>query len=573
MNSSPAWEYFERIDDDYIKCRLCNERKKQPKSSGTTNAVKHLRSVHHLDIHSEHNYAKRAANDKTILTQEEKERLLLDCICIDYQPFSVVEDKGFRKLVSSLDPTFVLPSRKKLSNELLTERYEDVLNKLKNCLDGASHVCLTADSWTSSANIQYLAVTCHLIDIQYEYKSVLLDVIEIESHTSAAIAKNLVKVISDYHLTGKVVCLVTDNASDMKLAASLSHLAWVGCVAHKLNLVVQDLLKSDEIIIKLRQDVREIVSSFRRSPKQTSRLSKFIERYNLPKLKLKLECETRWNSCYHMFERFSRLRVAIIECLDSSPDRSVKLSSQQYELLAFLLKVLKPFEKLSSYFSASDNVYASMLIYLSSQLVSELDSVECFSESHEKYLQLLRASLKRRGFMNFHSDKLFALPTLLDPRIKSEGFATNSARDAAKDFLVRELHQYDRSSSVQLQLIPENDDDSNNTNGIFSELIARKNRAYELKRNTSSAIVEINRYLSENSIPLDENPLLWWKTRSSVYPTLSRAALKYLTIVTNSVPCERIFSKLGLVLTDRRSRLSSSQLKMIALIHCNNQIL
>ena len=134
------------------------------------NAVTHLRSVHHLDIRLEPNYAKRATNDKTILTQAEKERLLLDCICTDYQPFSIVEDTGFRKLVSSLDPTFVLPSRKKLSNELLTERYEDVLDKLKHCIDGASHVCLTADSWTSSANLQYLAVTCTLIDTKYDHK-------------------------------------------------------------------------------------------------------------------------------------------------------------------------------------------------------------------------------------------------------------------------------------------------------------------------------------------------------------------------------------------------------------------
>jgi len=50
-----------------------------------------------------------------------------------------------------------------------------------------------------------------------------------------------------------------------------------------------------------------------------------------------------------------------------------------------------------------------------------------------------------------------------------------------------------------------------------------------------------------------ENPIRYWLKLTSVYPTLSIIARKYLAVVGTSVPSERLFSRAGNILTDSRN--------------------
>ena len=52
------------------------------------------------------------------------------------------------------------------------------------------------------------------------------------------------------------------------------------------------------------------------------------------------------------------------------------------------------------------------------------------------------------------------------------------------------------------------------------------------------------------------DPLLWWKGNQLLFPTLPKLARIYLSIPATSAPTERIFSKAGLFITNRRGRLA-----------------
>jgi hypothetical protein len=70
-------------------------------------------------------------------------------------------------------------------------------------------------------------------------------------HTGQHIANELARVITDWG-SPIISCCVTDNAT--------------------LNLVVQEAIKADEVLSKLKDKCKEIVSHFHRSPKSSEKL-------------------------------------------------------------------------------------------------------------------------------------------------------------------------------------------------------------------------------------------------------------------------------------------------------------
>lgn len=80
-------------------------------------------------------------------------------------------------------------------------------------------------------------------------------------------------------------------------------------------------------------------------------------------------------------------------------------------------------------------------------------------------------------------------------------------------------------------------------------------------------------YLGEPPIPFYNDPLEWWKRRRAHYPRLIDLVFKYLGMIANSVPCERIFSKMGLIIVNRRNCLSSDKAAMVGMIAGNISLL
>lgn len=64
-----------------------------------------------------------------------------------------------------------------------------------------------------------------------------------ESHTGAHLAELLSRVVEEWQLSDKDVVLVTDNTSNMTVAAQVGKFPHVKCFAHMLNLASQWALK------------------------------------------------------------------------------------------------------------------------------------------------------------------------------------------------------------------------------------------------------------------------------------------------------------------------------------------
>lgn len=85
-----------------------------------------------------------------------------------------------------------------------------------------------------------------------------------ENHTAVNLAAELEKIISFWHLQGKVMCIVSDNAANIKAASDIisPKVSHIFCFAHTINLIVQRAL---EPVSDLRKECRKIVGYFKSS--------------------------------------------------------------------------------------------------------------------------------------------------------------------------------------------------------------------------------------------------------------------------------------------------------------------
>ena len=73
--------------------------------------------------------------------------------------------------------------------------------------------------------------------------------------------------------------------------------------------------------------------------------------------------------------------------------------------------------------------------------------------------------------------------------------------------------------------------------------------------------------------PQDQSVLLWWKSRQNILPRLSVLASYILAFPASSSVSERLFSKAGLLDSQRRSRLSLASLETMTLMKTNERAL
>jgi len=65
------------------------------------------------------------------------------------------------------------------------------------------------------------------------------------------------------------------------------------------------------------------------------------------------------------------------------------------------------------------------------------------------------------------------------------------------------------------------------------------------------------------------NPLDWWKENSQVYPNLAKLAKKYLCIPATSAPSERVFSKAGLTIANKRAAMNGDLAANLIFLEAN----
>ena len=353
-------------------------------------------------------------------------------IAIDFQPFSIVEDEGFKRLLRILDKRYQLPCRKQFSEKVIPQMYGELREKVSAVIKSAMFLALTTDCWTSRAGDSYISITSHFIDDKFKRQLVVLDTFPLcERHTAHNLLSNILSILEAWEVDKKrITCFVRDNAANITAAVREGGFAHIGCVDHTLQLAINDGLK-EHVITELLKIVRVIVGHFHRSPAGRQLLSNVQAQLQLPEHQLSQEVCTRWNSTFYMLERFLEQRRAITTVL---PDTtcSAELTISQWNIVNQLVLLLKPFEEFSREFERED---ASIgLIIPGIRLLTKHVSKPVITEESSVIRNVrkeLETSLETR-FADIETWELHSIATLMDPRCKIKGFSSATYAEMTK---------------------------------------------------------------------------------------------------------------------------------------------
>ncbi|KAJ7997536.1 hypothetical protein DPEC_G00230030 [Dallia pectoralis] len=217
---------------------------------------------------------------------------LVNMVIKDTQPFSIVDDDGFRELLHVLDPTYVIPTRKGLK-AMVDRKYKDAKEKVREQLQEVAAVSLTSDMWTPLNMDAFLAVTCHFIDDNDKLCTILLGVEHFpKSHTAENLATGHIKIMEEWCIKDKVKCLVTDAAATMTACVRSMNVRHAVCIAHALNLIVRKSFEEISSFNDIRSKCRKLVTYFGTSTTAKERLAQVQEQMGRPVLKMIIEVDT-----------------------------------------------------------------------------------------------------------------------------------------------------------------------------------------------------------------------------------------------------------------------------------------
>lgn len=481
------------------------------------------------------------------------------CIAKDGLPLNTTEHEGFKYLIKVLSPHFKLFGRKKLT-QLVDAKFE-VLSKLKKKeLATVEYFALTCDAWSDTmTNRSYLGVTGHYLSSEGKPSSIILGLKELtERHTANYIKEVMRDTCLEWEIPKpKILVTITDGATNMIKAITdmfPSH-RHIWCTAHKLNLVIEDVINENEDLTVLIEDLKKIVTFF----KSSNNAARDLERFQNSETPLRLiqDVSIRWNSTFDLMERFLKLVEIVSKVLLKYPKGPDMIRGNQMALLQDAVQMLAPFKEATEELSGQKYVTISRIIPMMDCLKKEVSSIKPTTEGAVQLQLALLDHLSSR-FDNLEKEPLIAMATILDPRFKKIYFqsALNAAQAVTQ--ISNQLKQGCSSSEKPAGLSAQPPETKRT--GLWSHHKKVVDAVKKCNDDSTSASHDLKAYLSSDTVPLEIDVLDYWMRQKENMPKLANIALKYLWIPATSVPSERLFSLIAQILTETRSRLTPEHL-------------
>ncbi|CAG5102786.1 Similar to ZBED4: Zinc finger BED domain-containing protein 4 (Homo sapiens) [Cotesia congregata] len=166
-----------------------------------------------------------------------------------------------------------------------------------------------------------------------------------ESHDAKYLGKTLEDMCNKWSISN-IVAVISDNAANITktIKDTFTTSGQLPCMAHTLNLVVSESLEKIGDLKLLLDNVKDIVTYFKRCVNAADDLKKETGDDFLKPTRLVQSVVTRWNSTFCMLRRFLLLKTEVASVLSKYSKAPTMLDGGNIEILEKTCKILEPFE-------------------------------------------------------------------------------------------------------------------------------------------------------------------------------------------------------------------------------------
>nr|XP_015220159.1 PREDICTED: myb-related protein B [Lepisosteus oculatus] len=543
---------------------------------------------------------------------------VLRMIAEDMLPLSFVEGSGFRNFMTVVEPRYPRLSQRAVGLKLYDEVEKNVkptlIRQLKSCVatgGGDAVIHATLDLWASRCGEPVIGVQLHFFDEHWDVQRPTVAFRHLNrKNVTAAVARELEAVLLSYglfpHNVGYVVASEAKSAistydlfcdyrlmcaaqkSDPDEEEILSFLAdffpmdemefldiqfgtRAGCIAHLLQLVIKEALKSSRVVENLLSQVHNVVAFFRRSAYWTEVL---VKECGLSLAPPHSASSFRWNSTFVSLRKMVQeavwgsvmtlLAQARIEAKDSS-SAPPQVRAKREQVLD-IIGLLEPFEEATQVLQG-DGITFSLII---PSLVGLDKTLETRSTNYAHFCKSLRAGLHAR-FQPLILQRDLILATVLDPRIKLQPF--RDGKQEQEDACLTPPTKFQAKMVVESTAVnlgvwgaqedggvkqedsqEEDPDEAESAGPVSSNLKHKKIFSFFQPPAKTAKFSEVDLYLAENLLDGDASPQAFWK-EAARFPRLQSLSRKLLAVPATSGGFDRLFPLAGCIVRARRSKL------------------
>uniref|UniRef100_A0A4W5K2U1 Zinc finger BED-type containing 4-like 2 n=1 Tax=Hucho hucho TaxID=62062 RepID=A0A4W5K2U1_9TELE len=526
--------------------------------------------------------------------------LILEVVYRDLQPLSVVEERGFRLLLSCLEPQYPVPSPSQLGS-LIWHRYDVLKRQLQQCLQSGlapRGITLCTEYWRSLAGCEvgasgrlFFTVSAHFIDKDWRLARCVLQTRPVPDIRERACGSGFTQFEN---------LIAGPGQSPPDLPES-----WVAlhCAGEALKLCIQEGLWMEPVRQAL-SEARRIISHFQHDTPAAAALIHKAEAANKAGACLVLDDPGRWATTINMCESLLGLKWVVSSVLEEQK-AAPNLVDHQWRLLQELVSVLKTMRIAASFLNEDINVSISALMPCLHGVFRVLRQhiAESSCPVARGVMETVQSGMERQwrlGEEEASLDSPAVLSSFLDPRFKELRFLSPHARSKLHD-KVKEL------LSAQAQIEAEEISREHDKGGDDEKGEEGRERGVTNMRliNSQSTIVhlqppshnhvspvaktmydillgedptvrmpeihqQLENYIAEPLCKRSLSPLHWWRSKEHRFPAVARLARIFLAIPTTAVAADRAFAPRETTVAQRRAILGPQHLDHILFLHQNN---
>jgi hypothetical protein len=280
INKPPRWNSISRTGDvwnhfweaaearsghPYVYCLNCGSLLQHPsvKGIGTKHLLNHLDSrsckttespVHELPVYSPLRKLKPSAGP--VYSPQALENELVRVLVDNNWSFRTVERPSFQRFLRFLRPDAQIITRYRF-RQMFLNQFSLAKTSTLHDIGITTKLSIALDAWSAANHLSFLAVNGYYINDDWQLKEVLLDFVPLRgSHTGDSMATEVLQILRETGTTRKLLAITCDNASNnntmtrtIQYKLSEENVIWsskentIPCLAHVVNLVVQDIIQ------------------------------------------------------------------------------------------------------------------------------------------------------------------------------------------------------------------------------------------------------------------------------------------------------------------------------------------